>query len=136
MKTNKGQDFVEFVTAVVGHWWSIDREADRVIIAGYAPPPHIANIIKTTTTCTNLQTPHVLAHCFFSYATLLTGYLVKDNEGNRKKLKNSLASLTPARSLSELSSALRHFLALHEHHRLLSPSALSSASQAARAMLC
>ena len=64
------------------------------------------------------------------------GYLAKDSEDNRKKIRTNLASLTPARSLAELSSALRHFLALHEHHRLLSPAAISSASQAARALLC
>lgn len=98
------RDFVEFVTSVASHWWSTDREADQVVIAGYA--------------------------------VLLMGYLAKDSEDNRKKIRTNLASLTPARSLTELSSALRHFLALHEHHRLLSPAAISSASQAARALLC
>jgi len=102
LRTEKG-DFIEFITLMVSYWWSNDREADQVIIAGYT--------------------------------ALLLGCLAKDSQVNRQKIKISLESLTPSRSLSELSSALLHFLALHEHHRLMSPTAVASARQAARALV-
>jgi len=46
LRTEKG-DFIEFITLMVSYWWSNDREADQVIIAGCCNPFSLISASQT-----------------------------------------------------------------------------------------